>query len=398
MLNNNRLMILGAGRGQVGLIKAAKELGYHTVVTSIQGNYPGFTIADEICYADISDPVAVCSAAERLDVRGVATSCLDTGITALGYTCERLGLCGLSAEAARLSGNKLLMKRAFIENGVATAAYKMVTSEAEFVKATEEIGFPVIVKAVDLQGSRGITVAFDSQSALEGFRYAMQETRMDYCVVEQYIEGEELGAAAFVYNGEILFVIPSGDVTFKGKTGIPIGHNIPAVLTEDEAAQVDRQARLAIRALKLDNCAVNIDFIKKDGKIYVIELTGRIGANCLAELTSIYLGADVYKMIADTAMGKDPRSHLKDNFDKTPCCAKMLFSDKSGTVKEIVNGNDPADKRITEVSFFVKAGDTVNKFANSKDCIGQVIVKSPLGTDPCTLADEVVSNIKIVVE
>ena len=39
----------------------------------------------------------------------------------------------------------------------------------------------------------------------------------------------------------------------------------------------------------LDNCAVNIDMILKDNKVYMIELTGRAGANCLPELVEIFL-------------------------------------------------------------------------------------------------------------
>ena len=47
-----KIMILGAGRGQVDLIQTAKRMGYETVVASIKGDYPGFKIADEVCYAD----------------------------------------------------------------------------------------------------------------------------------------------------------------------------------------------------------------------------------------------------------------------------------------------------------------------------------------------------------
>ncbi len=394
---NNRLMILGAGRGQVGLIKAAKELGYRTVVTSIKGNYPGFALADEVCYADISNPEEVCKAAKELGVGGVATACLDTGITALGYTCETLGLVGLSAESARLSGNKWLMKQAFAKYGVSTAAFERVSSKDELIALIDRIGLPVIVKAIDLQGSRGITIAHSVEEAIEGFEYAMSETAKDFCIVEQFIEGEEFGGSAFVYNGEILYVIPTGDVTFKGKTGVPVGHNIPVDLSEDEKAQADRTARLAIQALGLDNCAVNIDFIRKDGKVYMIELTGRIGANCLAELTSIYRNIDIYKMIADTAMGKDPRPYLEEEYTHTPCCSKMLFSDKSGVLTDIINENGD-DGDICEITFFKEIGDTVNKFTNSKDCVGQVIVKTAVGENACAFAEEVVSKIKLVVE
>ena len=43
-----RIMILGAGRGQVDLIKTSKKLGYEVVVATIEGNYPGFALADKI--------------------------------------------------------------------------------------------------------------------------------------------------------------------------------------------------------------------------------------------------------------------------------------------------------------------------------------------------------------
>ena len=47
-----KVMILGAGTYQVPLIKKAKEMGLYTIVVSIKGNYPGFSIADEMCYQE----------------------------------------------------------------------------------------------------------------------------------------------------------------------------------------------------------------------------------------------------------------------------------------------------------------------------------------------------------
>lgn len=39
----------------------------------------------------------------------------------------------------------------------------------------------------------------------------------------------------------------------------------------------------SIKAMNFDDCAVNVDLILKDGIPYVIELTGRAGANFLPE-------------------------------------------------------------------------------------------------------------------
>ena len=53
------VLVLGAGRGQVALYKAAKEKGARTVAISIPGDYPGFEHADEIEYVDILDKEGV---------------------------------------------------------------------------------------------------------------------------------------------------------------------------------------------------------------------------------------------------------------------------------------------------------------------------------------------------
>lgn len=370
-----KIMILGAGRGQVDLIQTAKRMGYETVVASIKGDYPGFKIADEICYADISDTKEIADAAARYKVGGIATACLDTGIAALGYACEKNGLTGLSEAAAKLSGDKLLMKEAFMKNGVHTARYRKVSSESDISKVIDELRFPLIVKAIDLQGSRGINIAYDKEQLVQGYKRTMSETNKDVCIIEEYIEGYECGAQAFVFRGEVLFILPCGDITFLGDTKIPVGHYVPLNLDEGILSKIDHEVRTAIRALELDNCAVNVDLILKDEEVYVIELTGRIGANCLPQLTSIYYDIDIYQMIVQTAMGKEPLSYFNNERNNCSCgYARMLISEKDGTLKRIINTNSE-NKKIVEITFFVKSGDKINKFSNSKDCIGQVVVK-----------------------
>lgn len=58
-----KLMILGASYSQLPLYKMAKNLGIATVAVSTPGEWPGFDIADECSYTDISDPEAVLKSA-----------------------------------------------------------------------------------------------------------------------------------------------------------------------------------------------------------------------------------------------------------------------------------------------------------------------------------------------
>lgn len=399
-MNDKRIMVLGAGRGQLGLINAIKRDGHTCIVASIKGNYPGIELADEFCEVDITDIKAVAKAVRKYNIDAVTTCCLDTGISALGYACKENGLIGLSPQSAEISNDKFLMKSAFIKNGVNTAKYKKVSAQTEIADIINEFSFPMIVKAVDLQGSKGIYIANNESELYSGFRKTMADTKRNFCIIEEFLVGEEFGAQSFVVDGQILYVMPTGDITYLSATNIPVGHYVPFEVSKELNEKIEEQVKLAIKSVGLDNCAVNIDLILKDNKVYVIELTGRVGANCLPELSSIYYGYDVYKMIYLTALGEssvDYYNNTKAN-NYTPCYAKMLFSESSGILKKIVNNNDLSDPNIYEISFFVKEGEKISKFTNSKDCLGQVIVKGKNLTECKLLIDEVINNIQFVLE
>ena len=48
-------MILGASYSQLPLYEAARKLGAATVAASTPGDWPGFAVADESVYADITN-------------------------------------------------------------------------------------------------------------------------------------------------------------------------------------------------------------------------------------------------------------------------------------------------------------------------------------------------------
>lgn len=389
-----KIMILGAGRGQVDLITATLRYGYQPIVVSIQGDYPGFDITGiEKCYADISDPYAVLNAAREYKIDAIATSCLDTGIPALGAVCDALNLKGLSQSAAELSVNKFLMKEAFKKYGVNTAKFYKIHNINELNEQVRNLSYPLIIKAIDLQGSRGINIVRNHARLEQALNDTMLETKEDFCIVEEFLEGQEFGVQAFVQNGEIIYFLPCGDITLESKTNIPIGHYAPMSMTPAEYDDIRTQSVKAIKALGLDNCAVNIDLIKKDDKIYLIELTGRIGANCLPEIISTYYGIDVYKMILDNALGLDVKSWFAENKKEGRACyAKMLYSQKTGYLQNIINSNKKSTN-ILDISFFVKHGETVKKFENSKDCLGSVVVQGSSVSDCERFIDKVIANI-----
>ena len=392
-VNGKRLLIVGAGRGQVGLYKAAREMGVHTIAgTMPDNNPPGIKLADEVCFMNIARTDEVLEKAKSLNIDGLATSCLDTGVPAIGTVCDALGLTGLTENAAIMCGDKLKMKKVFMEYGVSTAQFVEIHTQEELEAALETLKLPVIIKATDLQGSNGIYIAKTHEAAIEGFHGAMEKTHRDYCIVEQYIEGYEFGAQAFVYHGEVLFVMPHGDETYMSHTAVPVGHYVPFEGDEKIHKQAEEAVKGAIRALGLNNCAVNVDLILKDDTVYLIELTGRVGANCLPELTQINFGIEYYKMIIAMALGENPLELWEQRRDKTKAgLAKMILETEKSGILESIEYKGKIEGNVLEVTFFKHPGDEIRVFENSNDCVGQIIVQADT-IDECNLKLQNVLN------
>lgn len=391
-----KLMILGAGIYQVPLIQTAKRLGIETIVASIPGNYPGFEIADKVYKVNTTDSEKILEIARQENIDGIVTAGTDVAVITIGKVCDELGLSGLSYEAAQAATNKLLMKTKYEQHGVRTAKFRKIPLGADNItERVSELSFPLIFKSVDSSGSRGI-VRVDSESEFANALEAVKEnTRSDYFIVEEFIEGEEFGAQAFVYRGELKFIIPHGDYVFQGDTGVPVGHFAPYGLDEAVITDAKEQTIAAIRAMGLDNCAINADFILKDNKTYVLEIGGRSGATCLAELVSIYYGFDYYEKIIRAALGEDVSFECSDT--PVPNASKLLISDRDGVITEQTD-NNPPNPDIYEVQFDYKPGDSVHKFHIGPHRIGHVITKGNTLSEAVETLEKALENIHIKVD
>ena len=387
-------MILGASYSQLPLYEAAERLGIKTIAASTPGDWPGFQAADESTYTDISDPGAVMEAVRKFQADGITTCCLDTGVRAMGYACEKLGLKGLSEKAADISSNKFKMKEAFMAGGVRCARHICIRNREELAEALEKLDFPVVIKAVDLMGSRGIFRCDTSEQAFSFYEKTMEATGKDYCLVEEFIEGEPFGCEAMMSEGRLLYCLPNNIDAFQSYVPTPVGHSVPWKKQDSLGEEAKRQVKLAICAVGLDNCAVNCDLIEKDGKVYVIEITGRAGATCLPETVGLYYGINYYEAIVRLALDMEPEKLFTKPYPGSASLSKILTSDRSGTVKAIRNENAPAED-IIDLSFNIQPGDYVNQYRNGRDRIGQIILAGKELHDCEERLDEILSKINI---
>lgn len=386
-------MILGAGIYQVPLIKKARELGIYTIVVSIPGNYPGFEYADKVYYENTTDYDKILELARGEQIDGIVTAGTDVAVITIGKVCDALGLKGLSFEAAQIASDKMKMKEQYEKFGVRTAKFRYVSLNLEDIKEkTAELAYPLIFKAVDSSGSRGIIRVDNEERFEKALQVVSEVTKKDYFIIEEFLKGDEFGAQAFIYNGEIQFIMPHGDYVFHGNTGVPIGHWAPFELSDEIVKDAKEELKKAAVAMKLDNCAINADFILYKGKTYVLELGGRSGATCLAEMVSLYYGFDYYEKIIRASLGEDVTFESNGG---TANAAMLLSSNKTGKIAKIENRN--SDDHIVEVQYDYEIGDQVRQFQVGPDRIGHVIVKGETVEQAKETLMKVLEKIKIEV-
>lgn len=369
-----KILILGAGIYQVPLIKKAKEMGLFTIVASIPGNYPGFAYADKVIYENTVAADAILKIAQEEKVDGICTTGTDVAVITIGKVCDAMGLRGVSVHGAEIACDKALMKKAFEENGVQTAQCRYVSlnaSREEIENICEELGYPVIFKAIDSSGSRGITKVNTAADIEKAYQAVCDITKHQEYLIETYLVGEEFGAQAFVQDGKLEFVLPHGDYVFKGDTGVPVGHYAPYDLPQLQG-EIEEQTMRAVKAMGIDNCAINADFMLCNGKVYVLEIGARGGATCLVELVSLYYGFDYYEKILRVALGEKV-DFAPVNKVRVPNASHLLMSDQNGIIVSIHNEN-MQNKNLVDISFDYQVGEHVRKFNVGPDRIGHVIV------------------------
>lgn len=370
-----KILILGASYSLLPLIRAAKRLGYRTAVASIPGDYPGFSAADESCYADITKPGQVLEAAMSLGAEGIALCSMDVGLRSQGYVNSRLSLRGPSWETVQKCTDKYEMKKAFQRAGVHTSAFWKIYNEEDLERAVGQLRFPLIIKAVDQMGSRGIFKCETREEVFSYYKETQKATHKEYCILEEFLEGSMFGVEAMVENGSPVYILPIGNDLHKGNPPFPVGHYVPWEREAELREKIHEEVRKVILALGADNCPMDFDMMLKDEEIYVIEATVRAGATALAELVGIHYGIDYYEAIVKLAMGEPVRDlFLRTPDMRTPNITRILESQKEGTV-ESFTAEFPEDENVVDFSFNIHPGDRVVRMKNGRDRIGQVIIK-----------------------
>ena len=205
--NFQRVLVGNRGEIAIRVFRACTELGINTI--AIYSEEDSFSLhrgkADEAyligknkgpveAYLDI-DGIISLAIEKNVDAihpgygflsenPGLASACIDAGISFIGPTPEVIELMGDKAEARRLAARSGVP--------IVPGTEEFVENDEQAIEFSRDVGFPVIIKAAHGGGGRGIRVNYDQKSLIENLPQARSEAKAafgsDAVILEKYIE------------------------------------------------------------------------------------------------------------------------------------------------------------------------------------------------------------------
>jgi biotin carboxylase len=294
-----RLLVLGAGPAQLGLLEAARARGLWVAVVDRDPSAPGFRFADRRCILSTEDEPAIERLVGALGIDGIISPGTDWPVGVAARIAERTGLPHpISSQTAVLATNKLRQRERLAEAGVPQPRSWVVGNGDE----PPAVDGPVVVKAPDRQGQKGLTLVVDPAALVPAIETARGAARSGLALVEELVDGPEVTVVGFSIDGVFTALTVTDRFTAELPAfGVALAHVWPSLVGGDAAAV----AEAAVAALGIDRGPSYTQLRIGPGGPEVIEVAARLGGGHDAELVEAVLGIDLNGLAIDAALGNE---------------------------------------------------------------------------------------------
>lgn len=300
-----KILILGASYDQLFMIRAATALGHEAWVADRDPSAPGMAEATRAVVVDTSDVDALEQVAREGRVDGICTMATNLAPRAVAEVAQRLGLPGISPEAAFNATDKARFRLLCAQAGIPVADGGAARTLEETYRLVHSLHDRAILKPSDSSGCRGIFVLEDPAFLPELFTRCVQESRSGEIVVERYHEDALVfGVETLVHEGKAHIIAIADKIVRRSPCITTAGVTIPSVLTPAQRSQLQVTIQRLHEVLGLHMGASHIDFIRDGEILKVIDVGPRLaGGPLIHQLAPQLSGVDMIRFVIEQALG-----------------------------------------------------------------------------------------------
>ena len=385
-MSNNYFIVLGGGKDQLYLIKNIKLLNYKLIVVDRKKNCPGFDEADIAVNIDFIYTKKVILKLIKLrkefnlNYLGVITMGVDVPYI-VSKIAKKFGLFHNSYRSAKVSQNKILMKKLFKKVGISYPAYRVVKNYEQILNFWKKNGCKyLVIKPADSSGSKGVQVIFSKSQIKPAINNVKKNTKKKNFIIEELIEGPQLSTESILVKKKIF----TPGIVYRDYSDIK--YFLPQILENGATApskykryqsEIEKVKKKIGIELKFHSGIIKGDFVIKNNKLLIIEFTTRLSGGDFSEsLAPLSNGINYVKQAIKIAAKDQVKiSELKSKFSKT-VVNRYFFLPKGKLLK--ISGLDKLKKikEVKKIDFYYDIKSKIPKIDSHGKRVGVFIIVS----------------------
>ena len=317
----NKVLIANRGEIALRIIRACKELGVQTVMVYSKADEDSLPVkmADQaVCIGPAASAQSYLLIPQIISVAEICNvDAIHPGYGFLAedaHFAEVCGKCGITfigpkPDQMRAMGDKATARDTMKKAGVpiTPGSEGIIETEEEALEIARKIKYPVIVKASAGGGGRGMRIARDDASLIQGYHSAKMEAEKAFGNGAVYIE-------RFIENPkhiEVQILADSfGNVLYLGERDCSMQRRHQKLIEESPSASITPELRkqmgeAAVKAAKAVNyeSAGTIEFLLgPENEFYFMEMNTRVQVE--HPVTEMVTGVDIIKEQIRIAAGE----------------------------------------------------------------------------------------------
>jgi len=392
-----------SGTGRL-FARAASQQGFRPILLTDNPARYSYALQDglDTLQVDTQAETSLLAACSRLGpgagLAGV-TSSSEYFVSIAASVARRLRLAGPSPVAIRVCRDKFKQRQRLAKAGVHMPAFRPATSVKNAISAAEDLGLPVIVKAVSGSGSVGVWYceSLDEVAAhaagLLSQRYNERGSPLArHILVESVALGPEYSVETF--GTQII------GITQKHLGRLPnfveVGHDYPARLSRASKEEIEGIVQRSLAALGLGWGPAHVELRLTESGPRIIEVNPRLAGGYIPELVRLSSGIDLISETIRLVTGDQPQ--LKRTFDRY-ASIRFIFAPAEGILIGL-KGLSVAQRTpgVAEVKLYVEEGAEMRRHGDFRDRVGHVISCGSTRAEAVRAAETAQKAITLVIQ
>ena len=303
-------MILAGGNDQIALIEELRRYfkgDVEIILVDMSDKVRAIPFADKFLQISTTDKAAVLAAAREEKIDYILTACGDQPLSTMAYVATELGLpTYLSEQDVRDLTNKRFMKDKMVKSGIPTA--KHVYIDKNWGGVIPDFEYPLVVKPVDSNGSKGVKKVFTPADMEKALKEAFQYSLSGDVIIEEFKQGEELSVDVYVEGttAKLLSITASKKIQENKDSFTIIQSYYPAPTDYKEERVLEICQKIA-DAWHLHDTPLLVQLIQKGDSYNVLEFSARMGGGSKYRLIQVLSGVNIMEVYVKMVMGDKPK-------------------------------------------------------------------------------------------